>query len=208
MATIDACPATVISTADQLLAAGDIGRCELVAGQLVMMSPAGFEHGLIVQRIAAAIQAHVEPRQLGVVVAAETGFLLRRAPDTVRAADVAFVQMNRLDADDRCPTGFFEGAPDVAIEVLSPSDLRDRAAVQRTLEKVGEWLAAGASEVWTVDPGRREVAIYRGGPADAPTTFAADATLRSPALRGFSLALPSLFRRPQDPSDEPSRRPA
>lgn len=187
-------------TADQLLAATDIGRCELVAGRLVMMSPAGFEHGMIVQRIAAAIQAHVEPRRLGVVVAAETGFLLRRAPDTVRAADVAFVGMNRLTAMDHYPTGFFEGAPDVAIEVLSPSDVRSRAALQQTRAKVEEWLEAGAIEVWTVDPGKREVVIYRGGLADTPMTFAAADTLHSPALPEFFLRLPVVFRRPSDDS--------
>jgi Uma2 family endonuclease len=202
MATVDPSFPVAIATAEQLLAAGDLGRCELVAGRLVMMSPAGFEHGLIAQRIAAAIQAHAEPRRLGVVVAAETGFLLQRSPDTVRAADVAFVGMNRLAEMDRCPTGFFEGAPDVVIEVLSPSDRRDRAALQRVHAKVDEWLAAGAIEVWTVDPGRQMVTIYRpqqdSGPVAASATFAADATLRSNALPGFSLPLSTIFRRPQD----------
>ena len=145
-----------------------------------------------------AIQTHVEPRRLGVVVAAETGFLLRRAPDTVRAADVAFVRMDRLAETNRCPTGFFEGAPDVAIEVLSPSDVRDRAAVQRTQAKVAEWLAAGAIEVWTVDPGRREVTVHGAGRNTEPTTFNASDTLRSAALPEFSLRLPAIFRRPQD----------
>jgi Uma2 family endonuclease len=177
MAAIDPSFPVAIATAEQLLAAGDLGRCELVAGRLVMMSPAGFEHGLIAQRIAAAIQAHAEPRRLGVV-------------------------MNRLAEMDRCPTGFFEGAPDVVIEVLSPSDRRDRAALQRVHAKVDEWLAAGAIEVWTVDPGRQMVTIYRpqqdSGPVAASATFAADATLRSNALPGFSLPLSTIFRRPQD----------
>jgi len=76
------------TTAEDLLAAGDIGRCELVGGTVVMMSPAGFEHGVITQRIAAMLHAHVSARKLDVVTAAETGFLLARGPDTVRAADV------------------------------------------------------------------------------------------------------------------------
>lgn len=198
MSAIDSPPNIVIATADQLMAAGDVGRCELVAGRLVMMSPAGFEHGLIVQRIAVAIQAHVEPRRLGVVVAAETGFLLQRSPDTVRAADVAFVRMSRLQDAARCPTGFFQGAPDVAIELLSPSDLRDRPAELRTRGKVEDWLAAGAIEVWTVDPDRQEVTIYRGGRTDAPTVFGTNDMVYSPTLAGFSVAVATVFRRPQD----------
>jgi hypothetical protein len=79
------------ATAEDLLGAGDIGPCELVQGTLVMMSPAGFEHGVITQRIAAVLHAYVAAWKLGVVMAAETGFLLARSPDTVRAADVAFV---------------------------------------------------------------------------------------------------------------------
>jgi hypothetical protein len=78
-------PAGDIATAEDLLAASDIGPCELVRGTLVMMSPAGFEHGVITQRIAAFLHAYVAARRLGVVTAAETGFLLARSPDTVRA---------------------------------------------------------------------------------------------------------------------------
>lgn len=76
------------TTAEDLFAAGDIGRFELVRGTVVMMSPAGFEHGVITQRIAATLHAHVSARKLGVVTAAETGFLLVRGPDTPRTADV------------------------------------------------------------------------------------------------------------------------
>lgn len=91
------------ATAEDLLAASDIGPCELVQGTLVMMSPAGFEHGVITQRIAAMLHAYVAARKLGVVTAAETGFLLARSPDTVRAADVAFV------AEWRCPQAYQRG---------------------------------------------------------------------------------------------------
>lgn len=76
------------TTAEDLLAAGDIGCCGLVQGTVVMMSPAGFEHGVLTQRIAAIVHPHVSARKLGVVTAAKTGFLLVCGPDTVRAADV------------------------------------------------------------------------------------------------------------------------
>ncbi len=75
--------AGMIATADQLLRAGEIGRCELVGGELRMMSPAGFRHGVVTARIAAAMASHAEPRCLGTVLAAETGFLIARDADTV-----------------------------------------------------------------------------------------------------------------------------
>jgi Uma2 family endonuclease len=154
----DALPPAGRSTAEDLLAPGDIGPCELVRGALVMISPAGFEHGVITQRIAAFLYAHVATRQLGVDSAAETGFLLARSPDTVRAPDVAFVAQARLPRGRT--VGFFEGAPDLAIEVFSPCETRDDAARARATAKISDWLAGGCLEVWSVDPGTRTVTMH------------------------------------------------
>ena len=109
-----------ITTADQLLEAPGLGRCELLRGELVMMPPAGFEHGRIEMAISAPLACFVKEHSLGVVTGAETGFLIGRDPDTVRAPDVAFVRAKRVPATPT--TGFFEGAPDLAVEVLSPND--------------------------------------------------------------------------------------
>ena len=81
----------------------------------------------------------------------------------------------------------------MAIEVSSPSDLRDRAAELRTRGKVDDLLAAGAIEVSTIDPDRQEVTVYRGGRTDSPTGFAANDMVHSPALAGCGNSLP-----PQD----------
>lgn len=178
-----------ITTAEDLLAAGDIGPCELVQGTLVMMSPAGFEHGVITQRIAAVLHAYVAARKLGVVTAAETGFLLARSPDTVRAADVAFVAERRVPRGRTI--GFFEGAPDLAVEVLSPSDVRDHAARSRAMAKIADWLAAGCLEVWSVDPGSRTVTVHTSGGA---VTLASEAdSVVSTAVPGLTVRLGDLF---------------
>lgn len=178
-----------ITTADDLLAAGDIGPCELVQGMLVMMSPAGFEHGVITQRIAAMLHAYVAARKLGVVTAAETGFLLVRSPDTVRAADVAFVAERRVPRGRTI--GFFEGAPDLAVEVLSPSDVRDHAARSRAIAKIADWLAAGCLEVWSVDPGSRTVTVHTSG---GTLTLANQAdSCVSTAVPGLTLRLVDVF---------------
>src|SRR2546421_8543374 len=120
-------------TADELLAMGDIGRCELVRGEIVRMPPAGAEHGDVALEIAFRIKAHVKANQLGKVYAAETGFTIARDPDTTRGADVAFVRKDRVPPGRL--RGFFPGAPDLAVEVVSPSDRLTEVAA-----KVDEWL--------------------------------------------------------------------
>ena len=181
-----------IATADDLLAAGDIGRCELVRGELLMMSPAGFEHGVITQRIAAFlygyVSGYVSGRRLGVVTAAETGFVLARSPDTVRSPDVAFVAESRLPHGRT--VGYFEGAPDLAIEVLSPSEIRDEAARARAIGKISDWLAAGCVEVWSVDPASRTVTVHS---MSGVVTLASEAdSFVSQAVSGLSVTLAHL----------------
>ena len=144
-----------ITTAEQLLRAGDIGRCELVRGELRKMIPPGFPHGRIAMKLGGRILNHVDAHGLGTVVAAETGFLLSRDPDTVRAPDIAFVRAERGTGPER---GYFPGAPDLAVEVLSPDD---RPGYVR--DKVAEWLEAGTHAVWVVDPRERTVTVHEHG---------------------------------------------
>jgi len=177
------------ATADDLLAAGDLGPCELVRGALVMMSPAGFEHGVVTQRVAAFLHQYVAAHQLGVVTAAETGFLLARSPDTVRAADVAFVAEPRVPRSRT--VGFFEAAPDLAVEVLSPSDIRDDAARARATDKIAGWLAAGCLEVWSVDPGSRTVTVHTA--SHGSTLVDAADSFRSTGVPGLSVRLADLL---------------
>ena len=143
-------------TADELLAMPDDGyRYELVKGELRKMAPTGDEHGDVTMELAGALHHHVKQRHLGKVYAAETGYKLEADPDTVRAPDISFVARDRVEKTGRL-TGFRPGAPDLAVEVLSPSD-----RVRRVEEKVAEWLAAGARMVWVVSPKLRTVTAYR-----------------------------------------------
>lgn len=125
---------------------------ELVDGELRKMSPAGFEHGHIAMLIGASLSNHVRRNGLGRVTAAETGFRLRENPDTVRAPDVAFVRRARV-VDVR---GYFPGAPDVAIEVISPSDTYSEVS-----EKVSDWLRSGVTMVVLVDPSTKSASVHR-----------------------------------------------
>lgn len=147
--------AGTLLTADELLRMNIPNRrSELVRGQLRVREPAGFRHGVIAGRICALLDAFVRARSLGVVVAAETGFVLARDPDTVRAPDAGFVSTERLPA--RLPSGYAEFTPDLAVEVLSPGDRPGEL-----LEKVADWLKSDARLVWIIDPERRVARVYR-----------------------------------------------
>lgn len=135
-------------------------RAELVRGVLSIREPAGYQHGDVAMRLAAAIFAHVDAHRLGRVFAAETGFRLARNPDTVRAPDVAFISAARLPVPP--PRGFAELAPDLAVEVLSPDDRPGEV-----LGKVADWLNAGSRLVWVVDPIHASARIYRADGTEA-----------------------------------------
>jgi Uma2 family endonuclease len=167
-----------IRTAGQLLRAQDIGRCELVRGELRMMNPPGANHGRITIKLTVPITNHVDARGLGTIYAAETGFLLSRDPDTVRAPDIAFVSAGRPPAP---PRGYYPGAPDLAVEVLSPDDRPAYVA-----DKVAEWLESGAAAVWVVDPFERIVTVHE--PDREPVAVGEHGTLRGGSvLPGFAI---------------------
>jgi Uma2 family endonuclease len=165
-------------------------RTELVRGVLVVREPAGYVHGDVAMRLGAEIHVFVERHDLGRVFAAETGFTLARKPDTVRAPDVAFISNARLP--DPPPRGFAEMAPDLAVEVLSPGDRPGEV-----LEKVSDWLKAGARQVWVVDPGRASAHVYR---ADGRESLLGenDSLAGEDVLPGFGYRLDALFRKPRN----------
>ena len=148
----------LLLTAEELLRLPDTGRrLELVEGELFEMPPAGGEHGNIAMRIGARLSIFVERNRLGRAFAAETGFILARDPDTVRAPDASFVSYANLP-QGVLPLGYLELAPDLAVEVTSPSD-----SAREVQQKTDSWLAAGTSEVWVLSPGQRTVTVHRAG---------------------------------------------
>jgi Uma2 family endonuclease len=177
---------------DRLLTAEDLYglpeddvRYELEEGRLVVSEPPGWTHGALAVRIAARLLAFTDPRRLGTVVV-ESGYVLARRPDTVRGPDVSFVRTERLPARDVAHR-FYEGAPDLAVEIVSPSD---RAA--EVARKVAGYLRAGTRAVWVVYPDTRSVAVH------TPDGLArlhgpGDVLPGGEALPGFSAAVDELL---------------
>ncbi|HOU14371.1 MAG TPA: Uma2 family endonuclease [Anaerolineae bacterium] len=161
-------------------------RTELIKGEVAVMSPASVEHGKITMRIGARLEAYASRVGVGQVYAAETGFIIGRNPDTVRAPDVAFVRQERV-ADMEDTTGFGRFAPDLAVEVVSPND---SAAYLR--RKVSDWLQAGAQQVWVIYPDTATVEVHL--PNRRAYTLTGEDTLEGgELLPGFTCPVAEIF---------------
>ncbi|MBI3466621.1 MAG: Uma2 family endonuclease [Planctomycetes bacterium] len=178
---------TVPFTAEMLLRLPDDGyRYELIAGELKQMTPAGWIHGGVVGDLHGLLWSFVRQQKLGRVFGAETGFLLARSPDTVRAPDVAFVRQERL-LGVRPKEAFWPGAPDLAAEVVSPGDTASEVE-----ETALAWLAAGTLLVWIVDPKSRTIMVYRS-PTDVQTLTESDRLDGQDVVPGFSCQVAEVF---------------
>ena len=144
-----------LMTAEELLEMPDDGfRYELVRGELIKMPPAGHMSSFLELRVGAKLLDFVEANGLGRAYSSNGGFMLESNPDTVLAPDASFVRQERVEAAGD-GDGYFPGPPDLAIEVISPSDRYTEVE-----EKVSEWLNAGTLMVIVVNPRNRTVRVY------------------------------------------------
>ena len=174
-------------TADDLLRLYSEGvRGELIRGELRETMASGGEHGEIVVNLAVALVNFVKPKRLGRIAASDSGVWLERNPDTVREPDIAFVSSEKIPVGERV-VGYYEVAPDIVVEVVSPSDtareMDDRARM---------WLSHGVRLVWVVYPDTRTVVVY---PQDGSVTALDenDSIDGGDVLPGFSCAVADIF---------------
>jgi Uma2 family endonuclease len=158
---------------------------ELVRGEVIEVTGASFESSQIGVWIASLLATYVRPRGLGTLLGADGGFVLARRPDTVRIPDAGFVSQERTRHAH--PHRFFPGAPDLAVEVLSPSDRPTEAH-----EKCLEYLAAGAKLVWLVFPETRRIHVYRS-PEGIEVLTEEDMLTAEPVIPGFSCPVAEVF---------------
>jgi Uma2 family endonuclease len=181
---------TTLLTADDLLRVPepDLPH-ELRRGVLRLVTPASSAHGAVIVRLLVALAQQVHAHGLGVLFTEGTGFVLERDPDTLLCPDVAFVSRERLPAGGLEPR-LLELAPDLAVEVLSPSE---RPAAVRA--KVADYLRLGVRAVWVVDPARRIVRIHsRVGRRASAALLAEDDLLDGgEVVPGFRCRIAELF---------------
>jgi Uma2 family endonuclease len=176
-------------TAEDLWNLGDSGNCrrELIRGELHEMPPTGEEHGGLLLRLGGRLEAYVHQNQLGKAVGGDPGFILSRDPDLVLAPDIAFVRASRL-APDRDQVRFFQLSPDLAVEIISPSESSTSVAA-----KVMMYLKAGVQVVWEVQPRLKTVTVHY--PDYTAKTLTTDDYLDGgEVLPGFRIAVSEIFR--------------
>ena len=178
---------STLVTADELFVMPHDGfRHELVKGELRRMPPAGSEHGAVAVNITIVIAQFVKAHGLGVVFGAETGFKIASEPDTVRAPDLAFIRRERIP-EEGLPREFWPGPPDLAVEVISPSDTYTEVE-----EKVSDWLSAGTRMVLVLNPRTRTVTVYTSH-TDVVRLTASDMLNGGEVLPGFTCRVAELF---------------
>lgn len=151
-----------------------------------MMSPAGWQHGKVVHRIQMLLGRYVDEHDLGDIFGAETGFLIARDPDTVRAPDVAFIARENMPGSEPSQA-YWPGPPDLAVEVLSPGDRTGDVD-----EKIEDWLSAGTKLLWIVDAKLKTVTVYRST-TDVTTKTTMDNLEGQDVVRGFRCAVSEVF---------------
>jgi Uma2 family endonuclease len=172
-------------TAEEFFAMPGSRHKELVRGEVVEGMPPGGVHGIVAALVAAFLIQWNKQHTRG-VVGVESGFIVDHGPDTVRGPDVSYVRPERMP-EGGAPEGFWQIAPSLAIEVVSPSDTAEEIDII-----VGEYRDAGTEAVWVIYPRTRRVIVHTlDGLA---RSFGPDATLESPELLpGFSCPVQELF---------------
>jgi Uma2 family endonuclease len=162
----------------------DGSRQELVRGVIITMPPPGGRHGACCSRIIRRVSAFVEDQRLGTVFANDTGFVSERDPDSVRGPDVSFWSQQRLP---EVPEGYIQIPPDLAVEVVSPSDHYSKIQT-----KVRHYMTRGVRLVWVVDPEDRSVTVYHP-PGQAAILQEHDTLSGEDVLPDFRCAVADLF---------------
>ena len=174
-------------TAEDLLQLSRKGvKGELIRGVLCETVSVGEEHGHIAGIFITFLNVHIRPRRLGRAGGTDVGVLMQRDPDMVREPDVYYVSRERLPLDVRVH-GYLEVAPELVVEIVSPSDTQ-----QAVNDKTEMWLSHGVLMVVEVYPAERAVMVHRPG-TPAVTLTADDALDGGDVLPGFTLPLREIF---------------
>jgi Uma2 family endonuclease len=161
-------------------------RYELIDGELREMAPTAYWHGEVEINLGTLLNVHVRSHGLGRVSCGEILHIVRRSPDRVRAADIAFIHQERVPPLE-ARQHIMEVIPDLVVEILSKSD-----TIEEISGKIDDWLGAGVQMVWIIDPFRRTVTIYQ--PGRDPTLLGEHGILEGdPVVQGFRCPVAEIF---------------
>ncbi|AFY62194.1 Uma2 family endonuclease [Synechococcus sp. PCC 6312] len=160
-------------------------RYELVNGEVVDMGNSGMEHGYFASILLAELTIFVRKNKLGAICDSSTAFTLKNG--NKRSPDIGFIGRERLRGLSRPLRGFFEGAPDLVVEILSPGN-----TVEEMHQKIVEYFANGTRLLWKVDPSERSILVYHSSEPDQLLGMG-DSLDGEDIVPGFSMAVNELF---------------
>jgi Uma2 family endonuclease len=174
-----------IWTDEEFMALPEDERYELVNGELVNMGNSGMEHGNIASNLSFFLTELVRSQKLGVICDSSTAFTMKTG--NKRSPDVSFIAKERLQGVKRLPKGYFQGSPDLAVEILSPSN-----TVEEMTGKIVEFFENGTRLVWVIHPDEQYILVYHSTSPDRLLRLE-DSLDGEEVIPGFSLAVAELF---------------
>jgi len=176
-------------TDEAFMALPDDGhRYEIVNGELIDMGNSGALHGYVCSLLLAALMSYILPKKLGVILDSSTAFKMKNG--NKRSPDISFFAKERLQGLTELPSGFLEGAPDLAVEVLSPGN-----TIEEIDDKIAEYFENGARLVWVISPTQHYVLVYRSAQEPDRLLKSADSLDGEDVIPGFTLPVADLFQK-------------
>jgi Uma2 family endonuclease len=163
-------------------------RYELVDGVLVDRGNPGAKHGYVCSTLMILLGGYVRRQKLGAMFDSSTAFKMKSG--NKRAPDISFVAKERLQGLEELPDGFLEGAPDLAIEILSPGNTTEEIHT-----KIVEYFENGARLVWVIHPNEHYVLVYRSSKEPDHLVKSTDSLDGENVVSGFSLSVAELFQK-------------
>ncbi|MEZ2228824.1 MAG: Uma2 family endonuclease [Microcoleus sp.] len=178
-----------IWTDAEFMALNRDGHCyEIVNGELIDMGNSGAKHGYVCSILMILLGGYVHIQKLGAMFDSSTAFKMKSG--NKRSPDVSFMAKERLQGLDDIPDGFLEGAPDLAVEILSPSN-----TVAEIHDKLVEYFENGARLVWVINPKEKYVLVYRSSQEPDRLLKSADSLDGEEIVSGFTLPVAELFQK-------------
>ena len=160
---------------------------EIVNGELIDRGNSGALHGYVCGLLLAALGSYIIPEKLGVILNSSTAFKMKNG--NKRSPDIAFFTKERLQGMKTLPSGYLEGAPDLAVEVLSPGN-----TIEEIEEKLSEYFENGSRLVWVVSPTQHYILVYRSAKEPDRLLKMQDNLNGEEVIPGFELAIADLFQ--------------
>jgi len=178
-----------IWTDEEFMALPDDGHhYEIINGELIDMGNSGALHGYVCSLALAALAGYILPKKLGVILDSSTAFKMKNG--NKRSPDIAFFAKERLQGMAVLPSGYLEGAPDLAVEVLSPGN-----TVEEIEDKLTEYFENGSRLVWVIHPTQHYVLVYRSAQEPDRLLKEKDSLDGEEVIPGFTLAIADLFQK-------------